>query len=88
MQIHGRGLSTNNLINLNVASGIEATRATRLYELWYQQVLFGGKADGGEGATGLPGTYRLGAWYNSYKGAFGRENDTMGLGVGWARIAF
>jgi hypothetical protein len=29
-QIHGRGLSTNNINNLNVTSGIEATRATRL----------------------------------------------------------
>jgi porin len=35
-QIHGRGLSTNNLDNLNIASGIEADRATRLYELWYE----------------------------------------------------
>ena len=23
----------------------------------------------------------------TYKGAFGRDNDTMGLGVGWARIS-
>jgi porin len=44
-QIHGRGLSTNNINNLNVTSGIEATRATRLFEWWYQQTLFGGKAD-------------------------------------------
>jgi len=114
----------------------------------------------GEGATGLPGTYKLGAWYNSnasdnqffsngpinatdpigrqlrhnwsvyavadqlvyrapgakdggagvflramgapgdrntvnvfvsggvtYKGGFGRDNDTMGLGVSWAQIS-
>jgi len=39
-QIHGRGLSTNNLFNLNVVSSIEATRATRLFELWYEQSLF------------------------------------------------
>ena len=38
-QIHGRGLSANNLHNLNTASGIEATRATRLFELWYEQKL-------------------------------------------------
>ncbi len=44
-QIHGRGLSINNINNLNVTSGIEATRATRLFEWWYQQSLFGGKAD-------------------------------------------
>lgn len=36
-QIHGRGLSANDLDNLNLASGIEADRATRLYELWYEQ---------------------------------------------------
>ena len=36
-QIHGRGLSANNLDNLMTVSGIEATRATRLFELWYEQ---------------------------------------------------
>ena len=269
LQIHGRGLSTNNIDNLSVVSGIEADRATRLFELWYQQSFLGGKIDvkvgqqsadlefmttlygglfinssfgwptlpavdlpsggpayplatpgvrlrlrpgdeiavlvgifngspaglgtgdpqlrnasgtnfnlnsgvfaigelqyainQGDSATGLPGTYKLGAWYNSnaftdpfftvvpitasgpfanppgalrnnwsvyavadqlvfrppgskdggvgvfarvmgapgdrnqvnvfvdggitYKGAFGRDNDTMGLGVGWARIS-
>jgi len=38
-QIHGRGLSANDLDNLNVASGIEADRTTRLYELWYEHHL-------------------------------------------------
>lgn len=45
LQIHGRGLSINNINNLNVTSGIEADRATRLFEWWYQQTFFGGKAD-------------------------------------------
>lgn len=45
LQIHGRGLSTNYVSNLNVISSAEATRATRLYELWYQQTFLGGKAD-------------------------------------------
>jgi porin len=36
-QIHGRGLSGNDLDNLNTASGLEADRATRLFELWYEQ---------------------------------------------------
>ena len=45
LQIHGRGLSTNYVSNLNVISSAEATRATRLYELWYQQTFFGGAAD-------------------------------------------
>jgi len=39
-QIHGRGLSLNNLDNnLNTVSGIEALRGTLLFELWYEQVL-------------------------------------------------
>jgi porin len=35
-QIHGRGLTAGNLGNLAPVSGIEATRTTRLFELWYQ----------------------------------------------------
>jgi porin len=37
LQIHGRDLSSDNLQTLQTASGIEADRATRLWELWYQQ---------------------------------------------------
>ena len=44
-QIHGRNLSAENLGTLQTASGIEATRSTRLWELWYQQVFLDGKAD-------------------------------------------
>ncbi len=44
-QIHGRGLSSQNLQNLNVVSGIEADPATRLNELWYQQSFWNGKVD-------------------------------------------
>ena len=44
-QIHGRNLSADNLLSLQTASGIEAQRATRLWELWYQQSLFDGKMD-------------------------------------------
>ena len=44
-QIHGRNLSTDNLGSLQTASGIEAQRATRLWELWYQQALLDGKLD-------------------------------------------
>jgi porin len=45
LQIHGSNLSTQNLDNLQLASGIEADRATRLWELWYQQILPGNKVD-------------------------------------------
>jgi porin len=37
LQIHGTNLSSNNLLSLQTASGIEADRSTRLWELWYQQ---------------------------------------------------
>jgi porin len=37
LQIHGRNLSADKLATLQTASGIEADRATRLWELWYQQ---------------------------------------------------
>ncbi len=45
LQIHGRNLSTDNLDTLQTASGIEADRATRLWELWYQQASPDGRAD-------------------------------------------
>jgi porin len=45
LQIHGRNLSTDDLSTLQTASGIEADRATRLWELWYQQQLFDNKID-------------------------------------------
>lgn len=37
LQIHGQNLSADNLSSLQTASGIEADRATRLWELWYDQ---------------------------------------------------
>ena len=37
LQIHGRNLSAENLDTLQTSSGIESPRATRLWELWYQQ---------------------------------------------------
>ena len=44
-QIHGRSVSADNLDNLQTASGIEAERATRLWELWYDQSVLDGKLD-------------------------------------------
>lgn len=41
-QIHGRGLSANDVSNLMTVSNIEATRTTRLYDLWIEQVLADG----------------------------------------------
>jgi porin len=41
-QIHGRSLTADDLHALQTASDIEADRATRLWEAWYQQYLGGG----------------------------------------------
>jgi porin len=45
LQIHGTSLTQRNLLTLQSASGIEADSSTRLWELWYQQSLAGGKVD-------------------------------------------
>jgi porin len=45
LQIHGRSLSDDNLDNLQTVSGIEGSRTTRLWELWFQQAFLDGKAD-------------------------------------------
>lgn len=45
LQIHGRNFSADYLDNLQTVSGIEADRSTRLWELWYQQAFWHGKAD-------------------------------------------
>jgi porin len=42
-QIHGDGLSRSYIGNLMLVSGVEALPATRLYELWVEQKLAGGK---------------------------------------------
>jgi len=44
-QIHGRTFSGDALPGLQSISGIEAQRATRLWELWFQQSFLGGKLD-------------------------------------------
>jgi len=44
-QIRGRDLSATNLLNLQIYSGLAALPSTRLWELWYQQIFFGGKMD-------------------------------------------
>ncbi|MGB7125253.1 MAG: carbohydrate porin, partial [Methylovirgula sp.] len=44
-QIHGQSLSAENLAALQTVSGIEASPATRLWELWYQQTILDGRFD-------------------------------------------
>ena len=53
-QIHGRGPSLNLVGNLQVVSNIEATRSEKLYNIWIEQVLLGGRLNlriGQEGAN-------------------------------------
>jgi porin len=42
-QIHGRGPSQNLVGNLQLVSNLEATRSTKLYDLWLEQKLLGGR---------------------------------------------
>jgi len=42
-QIHGDGLTTNNVQSLFPVSNIEATAATRLFEVWFEQALISDK---------------------------------------------
>ena len=42
-QIHGRGLTGNNTLDLFTTSGIEAYPSTKLYEAWYEQKFNDGK---------------------------------------------
>ncbi len=44
-QIHGRSISQDNLDILDTASSVEANRATRLWELWYDQSFHDGQYD-------------------------------------------
>lgn len=45
LQIHGRPLTPYYLDTLQSANGNEAENATRLWEMWYDQAFYGGKAD-------------------------------------------
>jgi porin len=44
-QIHGRDLSSTNLLDLQTYSGVAALPSTRLWEMWYQQTFLDGKMD-------------------------------------------
>ncbi len=45
LEIHGRQISAESLGVLQPVSGIEANRAARLWQLWYRQSFWGGRAD-------------------------------------------
>ena len=75
-QIHGRNLGAENQLDLQTASGIEASRSTRLWELWYQQTLLGGKIDVKVGQQSLDEEFMT----SSYAGAF------INTALGWPVI--
>jgi porin len=76
LQIHGRDLSSDNLETLQTASGIEADRATRLWELWYQQAFLNGQADVKIGQQSIDQEFMV----STYSGLF---INTM---MGWPMI--
>jgi porin len=65
-QIHGRGLSLNAVPTLVPVSSIEADRATRLYELWYQQAFLNGTLDVRAGQLGADQEFMV----SQYAGLF------------------
>jgi porin len=75
LQIHGRSLTANNLLTLQTATGVEADRSTRLWELWYQQAFFDGRFDVKVGQQSLDQEFTL----SSYSGLF--INAAMGWPV-------
>ena len=62
-QIHGRNYSADNLGTLQTASGIEAQRATRLWEIWFQQAFLDGRLDVKAGQQSLD-TEFIGSQYS------------------------
>jgi len=66
LQIHGRNLSTDNLMTLQFASGVEADPATRLWELWYQQKMFDDKVDVKIGQQSLDQEFMVSQNANSF----------------------
>ena len=76
LQIHGSNLSSRDLQTLLAASGIEANDATRLWELWYQQSLLGGKVDVKVGQQSLDQEFMV----SQYAGSF------MNATFGWSAL--
>jgi porin len=76
LQIHGTNLTQRDLQTLQFASGIEADDTTRLWELWYQQSLLGGKVDVKVGQQSLDQEFMV----SQYAGAF------MNATFGWSAL--
>ncbi|MDE8344737.1 MAG: carbohydrate porin [Acidocella sp.] len=66
LQIHGRSLSPYYLADLQTTNGYEAEDTTRLWELWYDQSLPGGRADIKFGAQSIDNEFIV----SQYSGLF------------------
>ncbi len=75
-QIHGRGLTINDIDSLSLVSSIEADRSTRLDELWYQQSLLAGRLDIRVGQLAADQEFMI----DQYAGVFINE------GFGWPTL--
>ena len=73
-QIHGRTISSDNLHELHPLSSIEADRATRLWQLWYQQAFLDNRVDVKIGQQSIDQEFDL----SQYAGLF------LNAGFGWA----
>jgi porin len=69
LQIHGTNLSTRNLQTLQFASGVEADASTRLWELWYQQSLAGGRVDIKVGEQSVDQEFMTSEYANTFMNA-------------------
>ena len=78
-QLHGQGLTVNNVGNLNALSNIEATASTRLFDLWFEQALLDNKL-----------SVRFGQLRVDYSGEFlsvTRGGLFMSANFGWPSFA-
>jgi porin len=76
-EIHGRGLTTYNIFNFSTISGIEAHPTMRLFEVWFEQKLFGGLASIRIGQLSADSEFLLSDFDALYwNGTFGWPNLT------------
>ncbi|RMC95078.1 carbohydrate porin [Aquitalea palustris] len=76
LDIHGDSFSADHVGSLQTASGTEAEATTRLWEAWFQQKLFDGKADVKIGQQSIDQEFMV----SQYAGTF------MGTMFGWPAI--
>ena len=76
-KIFGDGLSRTDLLNLSLASGIEAEPSTRLYEAWFEQSVLDGKVALKLGQIGADTEFLVSQYANLFvNSTFGWPNIT------------